>query len=72
KFDWIFDKGRHAASWFNVFKFFIAGFTNAVILHQSGDVEVMADCIALIFTFHTEMIASHAHLYWVVCSVFMQ
>jgi hypothetical protein len=51
---------------------FIAGFADAFILHQPGNVEVMADRIAFIFAFDAEMVAGHVHLCWVVGPVFMQ
>ncbi|AVI35117.1 hypothetical protein J524_4361 [Acinetobacter baumannii 496487] len=50
----------------------IAGFADAFILHQPGNVEIMAGRIALIFAFDAEVVAGHVHLCWVVGSVFMQ
>jgi hypothetical protein len=42
---------------------FIA-FFRTFILHQPGNIEVMADRIAFIFAFDAEMVAGHVHLWW--------
>ena len=63
KFDRIFNERRHTTTRFNVFYGFVACFTDAFILHKSGNVEVMAKCIAFIFAFDAEMVAGHVHLF---------
>jgi hypothetical protein len=55
-----------------VFYGFVACFTDAFILHKSGNVEVMAKCIAFIFAFDAEMVAGHVHLFVGLGPVFME
>jgi hypothetical protein len=39
-------------------------FADVFVLHQSGNIEVMLNGVAFIFTFDAEMITGHVHLCW--------
>nr|BER93678.1 hypothetical protein [Acinetobacter pittii] len=57
--------------WFDMFEDFCTLFADAFVLHESGNVQVVAQCVAFIFTFDAEMVTGHVHFLGVLL-VFME